>query len=231
MADEVAAETAPVVPGTTVPTTIDATTTSRVAVDVSQIPDEALKDRLDRHARKTLADTFGVKTPEEAKAMRAKLAKYEADEATATAAAMSEQEKMLAALSTERAQRAHAEAELQTERETNALMQVLHAKGVKNVDYARFLLDKAKREAGEGVQVDIASAMSEALGDPLTRAALGIVDEVVAPGVPPKVGATTSPSSTVIAPKPPTGTSPANSSAKAMNDKEWQAYKRSVGLI
>jgi len=217
-------------PATSEPTTQAAPQQSaaptKTVVDVSQIPDEALKDRLDRHARSILSSSLGVKTPEEAKAMREKLTTLEKQEEERKLAAVTEQEKLTKLLEGERQQREALAFELEKERETNKLMQVANAKGVKNLEYAQFLVDRAKRD---GQAVDIDRVVSDALGDPLTRAALGIVDEKTpAPPTP----ANTSPQNNP-APKPPTagGGTGGPKSAKEMTAQEWQAYKRGVGMI
>jgi len=196
-------------------------------VDVSQIPDEALKDRLERHARKTLADTLGVKTPEEAKALRDEHAQLKKADEDRKLAALTESERVNKLLDAEKGERQRLTQALAESQEANALLEVIHAKGVKNAEYARFLVDKARRESN-GV-VDIGETISAALGDPLTRAALGIVDETTP--VPTK--ASTSSADRGSAPKPPVsgGSGSGVKSAKDFTPAEWLAYKRAHSLV
>jgi hypothetical protein len=107
------------------------------------------------------------------------------------------------------------------------LLAVLHSKGVKNAEYARFIVDKARRDSGG--TIDVSAVITEALGDPLTRAALGIVDETT----PVQTLANTSTAPAGTAPKPPMsggGNTPVKS-AKNMTPQEWTAYKRANNLV
>ncbi len=203
-----------------------------VTIPANQAPEfqdpKALQDRLDRHGRKVLKD-LGFESPEAAKAAREKLAAMEQAESERLKAEMTEAQRAMAEAETAKARAAKLEAELQEERRTNKINAVLHAKGIKNADYARFLLD---RETAGAPDPDYEAAITKAMGDPMTRAALGIAE-----GTPqtPQVQqpANTSPAGDGLAPKPPTagGAPEGPKSTKSMSAEEWTAWKRSNGLF
>lgn len=190
-----------------------------------------LQERLERHGRKVLKDALGVSTPEEAKALRVKLSAMEAAEVARAQAEMTEVQKAAAATDEAKAKVAQLANELATEKRNSAILTVLHDKGVKNTDYARFLLERDREAVGGGADFDYGAALSKSLGDPLTRAALGIVEGVSQPTT------VTTPATTTPAghtpPKAPTagGTADGPKSAKAMTPDEWTAYKRSNGMF
>jgi len=187
-----------------------------------------LAERLERHGRKILSDALGVKTAEEAKAIKQKLEAAEKKEKEAEEAKLSEIDRLkkIGDEAMTRANAAEARAvELERKAKVDAL---LHSKGVKNLDYAHFLLDKGR---GDSADFDYDKALSDAMGDPLTKTALGFVEATGEP-VPPKAApGNTSPAIPGQAPKPPTST---NVPAKTMKDatkEEWLAYRKSMGII
>ncbi len=194
---------------------------------------KALQDRLERHGRKVLADTLGVKTPEEAIGMKNELATLKKEKEQRELAALSDAERLTKEKDTAVAEAAQAKAELEQERETNKLMTVLHTKGIKNVDYARFMVEKAKAASG-AKSIDYDATVSELLGDPLHRAAFGIVDPPALPAAPgtPSTPATTSPATPGTAPKPPSAGGGGDGMKKAsdMSPDEWRAYKKANNL-
>lgn len=194
-------------------------------IDVANIPDEALKDRLDRAKKAGIKET-GFASIEEAKAAKERLAAFEKAEADRAAAQLSEQEKLQKAIDEERAARAAAETALATEREAASILKAAHARGIANVDFATYLVEKAKKSGGD---VDIEKVLSDAVGDPSTRAALGLPAEPGAPAPAPKP--TTTPTVPGTAPKPPTGNGAPGKSAKDMTDDEWRAFKRAHNII
>jgi hypothetical protein len=210
-----------------------ATATTPAAMAPEFQDPKVLQERLERHGRKVLSDTLGVKTPEEAIAMKNEFAAMKKEREQRELAALSDVERLTKEKEIATAEAATAKAELELERETNKLMTVLHTKGIKNVDYAKFMVDKAKAASG-GKSIDYDATVSELLGDPLHRAAFGIVEPTVVPAAAGAVAtpATTSPAASGTAPKPPTAGGSADGLKKAaeMGDAEWRAYKKANNL-
>lgn len=192
---------------------------------------KALQARLDRERAKTLRE-FGASTPEEMKAKLDRLNALEQADKDRQLAAMTEQERTNKILEDERNARKKAEDELVALKQEQAITSVIHAKGIKNVEYARFLVDQAKAKAG-GAAVDFGQVLGDAMGDQRTRIALGI-DEAGTPATstqPAPTPASTSPA-TGTQPKPLSGTDPAGpKDMRSASDEEWQAFKKANGLV
>jgi len=194
-----------------------------VVVDVSSIPDEALKDRLDRAKRQALKDT-GFASVEEAKAARERLATIEAEEEARRVAAMSEQEKLAKAVEAERAEKVALMERLAAQELRATILAAANQHGIKNLEYAEYLAAKAQKA---DPNADVAAILEAAAADVGTKAALGIATEAPPMGAPP---ATTSPAAGGGQPKPAPSGSPTAKTARDMSPDEWRAYKRSIGL-
>lgn len=177
--------------------------------------------RLEQQARTTLK-ALGFDTPEAAQARLAKAKELEDQEAARQQAAMTE-------LDREKALRTKAEADLATEKKAREqadaqarLVAVCAESGVKNVAYARYLLDDARRAEPTLSEAD---ALARFLKDEAQRAALGLP-----PIAPTQVPTTTAPPLPGNgAPPPAPGTAPVFDATKATN-AEWLKWKRENGI-
>ena len=192
---------------------------------------KALQERLDRERRKALKEA-GFESVEQAAEFRKSFEAMQQAEKERAQAQLSEVERAKVQQTEAEARARAAEEALKAEREERKIEQALHAAGVKDLDYGRFLVDAAKKR-GES---DIDKVLSDAKGDPTKRVALGIEAPQTVPAssqTTVTLPAGTSPATPGGAPKPPTagGAAPTEKTADMMSSDEWQAWKRSQGVF
>jgi hypothetical protein len=186
-----------------------------------------LAERLSRAQRAILKET-GFATPEEAKAAKEALAKVEKERKEAELAQLSEVERLKKEKDDANERLARAEARAAELERKSKVDSILRSKGIGNIDYAHFLIDKERNGAAE---FDYDGAVSRMLGDPKTKAALDLT-EASAGGAPATIiTPSTSPATPGLAPKAPTTGVPGGGKTGAdMTKEEFAAWKRSQNL-
>jgi hypothetical protein len=187
---------------------------------------EQLRDRLDR-SRTAFLRANGFASEDELKALRQRDVDRVATEEAARKATMTREQQLQEELaqanarsvaSEERAARAH------FDRHVAGVCATL---GVKNLDYATFLVEQAAQAIPDGQELDVQAWLQSRLeSHPATRAALGIdapVTSVIDPVTTVPVGA---PPPT--APRP--GNGPAPVDAFGMDAAAWQAKREALGI-
>jgi hypothetical protein len=177
--------------------------------------------RLQQHER-SIARQLGASNVDELKQRLETLKQLETQEEQRKQAAMSELERerdraQKAELRAQDLERQHAEAQASAR-----ITQACATAGVRNVDYARFLIDTARRAGDQRPESDLLGAY---LGEDQHRAALGVVQ---APSATPTPVSTTAPPG---APAPSNGSQTPGGNASVMSKDEWSAHKRSLGLV
>jgi hypothetical protein len=173
--------------------------------------------RLAQHERTILKRHLGVETAEEATARIAALTEMERQAETARQASLTETQR-----ERERAERAEAANRTATARSDaherrSALLSAAAARGIKQVDYADFLL------RGEAKDADFGKLLDGLLATPENRATLGAAPVPTVPvPVPP-----TNPGAPAPAPAP---TPPASKNCLEMTAQEWSDYQAQQGI-
>lgn len=190
------------------------------------IPKGAFAERLARHHRTQLRETFGTEDATELKSRLERLAAYEAAEEERRKAQMTEIERAKAEAEEARVRAAKLEQELDARAFEARVAAACAAKGIRNTEYAMFSVIQAAESLGEGGSLDLDSYLAERLADPMTRAALGVES------APPVVAtpATTTPVTSPGAAPPPPGVAPPAPSAFDLDTKAWAARKQALGL-
>lgn len=196
---------------------------------------DAFNDRVSRAARTQMAKDLGM-DPSQAKAALDRLAKIDADQKKKDEAELSDLERERKARTEAEAAKTAAE-EGKAEAELNAhLLQVCAEKGIKNWKYAKFQILEKLDTLAEGEQLDERAYLDELAKEPTSAAALGLQ----APAAPAthQQPATTTPAAGAPPGSPggppaqaAPGTQPAAKSAFDLNDSEWAAKKRALGLV
>jgi hypothetical protein len=190
---------------------------------------DALNKRLAQATRAELRKEFGTDDVATIKARMARAQELEDQEAERKKAEMTETDRLKAEKAEAEAKAARAEAERDQERLQRHIAGECAAKGIKAVDYASFLIERATDALPAGQQLDVAKFLDEQLGDEAKKAALGITvptptqvpdpaNTVPKPGDPPP-------------PPPKPGEPPPPVDAMTMTPDAWQQHKQKYGMI
>jgi hypothetical protein len=189
---------------------------------------ETFNKRMDREARARMREQFGTDDPEVVKAKLARAAELESQEAERKKAAMSEADRLKAEKAEADQRATRAEAERDQERLQRHIAGECAAKGIKSVDYASFLIEKATDALPAGQQLDVAKFLDEQLTDETKKVALGIT--VPAPTVVPDPATTVPSAGTPPPPPPKAGETGVTKTAMEMTAEEFGKHKQSLGL-
>lgn len=191
-----------------------------------------LNDRMERARRALVKKELGVDDLDAAKAKLARLAELEKGEEERKRAALSEQEKLQADLTAERAARAKAEAAAEQARVDLHLSRLFAKHGIRNADYATFCVMNRLNALGETEELDEEAFVQELLKNPRERIALGL-DEPGAAAAPPTLvqAPPTTTSTPGTAPKPPpVNPAVAPKSAYDLDPQSWAKRKAELGI-
>lgn len=192
---------------------------------------EQLAERMQRD-RRTYLRSLGYESEEELRAAQQRERERQEAEENARREQQTREQNLQEDLERERQRAAAAEAardRLQFETEVTTLCATV---GVRNVDYALHLVDRARQEATEGESVDVEAFLRERI-DPeneahqQTRLALGIE---AAPTTTPAPATTTRAGGPTPTPPPAGGGGGGEEDAFEMDAQAWQAKKEAMGI-
>jgi len=190
---------------------------------------DALNKRLAQATRSELRKEFGTDDLAVIKARMARADELEKQEEERKKAAMTEADRLRAEKLEAEQKATRAEAERDQERLQRHIAGECAAKGIKAVDYASFLIEKATDALPAGQQLDVAKFLDDQLADESKKAAFGI--SVPAP-VPVPDPANTVPKPGDPPPPPPKpGETPPPVDAMSMSSDDWQRHKSQYGMI
>ena len=195
---------------------------------ISFASQEKFNERLARHARSYIKDTFGL-TDDEVKARIARADELEKTEQARKDAELTEAQRREQELARERERAANLEKELERTKLEKHIASTCVGLGIASVDYAEFLIEKKAASLPDGEQLDIRAYLEEELKNPARRSALGIPESPIQPVPDP---ANTIPKPDQSPPPPPApgagNTGPAD--AFALDDQAWQKRKGELGI-
>jgi hypothetical protein len=190
---------------------------------------EALNKRLEQASRSSLKKEFGTDDLAVIKARIARADELEKKEEERKKAEMTEADRLKAEKLESDARATRAEAERDQERLQRHIAGECAAKGIKSVDYASFLIEKATDALPAGQQLDVAKFLDEQLADETKKVALGITVPAPTQVADP---ATTVPKPGDPPPPPPkSGDQPPAVDAMNMTPDAWQKHKQQYGMI
>lgn len=182
---------------------------------------QTFNERLERHARAKMKELFGTDDPEQLKAMKAaKDAEEERKKADMTAIERANKERDDA-----KAAAAAADTELQRERWVNQVSRVCSPLGVKNLDYALFELDRARKA---DATIDPEKHLKGLMATPAMAAALGI-DRDVEITVDPTTTTPRAPGTPPPAPKDPGKQPPEAIDTFKLSKEEFARHLEKIG--
>jgi hypothetical protein len=195
---------------------------------VFETPD-ALNKRLAQATRSELRKEFGTDDLAVIKARMARADELEKQEEERKKAEMTETDRLKTEKLEAEQKAARAEAERDQERLQRHIAGECAAKGIKAVDYASFLIEKATDALPAGQQLDVAKFLDEQLADETKKAAFGIA--VPAPTQVPDPATTVPKPGETPPPPPKPGETTAPIDAMNMSPDAWQKHKQQYGLI
>jgi hypothetical protein len=186
---------------------------------------EQLRDRLDR-SKTSFLRAHGFASEDELKALKLRDVERVAKDEETRKATMTREQQLQEELAQERAGRAASDERAMRATFDRHVAGVCATLGVKNLEYATFLVEQAAQATPEGSELDVQAWLQARLeSHPATRAALGM-DAPVATVVDP---ITTVPGFTPPPPPRP-GAAPPASDAFGMDAAAWQARRESLGI-
>jgi hypothetical protein len=177
----------------------------------------SFNDRMDREARARLK-AMGIEDPEAVKTILAEHASMKADAEKKRQESMSELEREKEARAKAERERDAANAAAASAQNNATLGTICAEEGIRNVDYARFVVDQARAKAPDPAKFDPREVLTKLKADASGAAALGIASAV--PGVP---ATTTTPGKDQ---PPPAGNPPP--SVKPVKDMSPQEFREHV---
>ena len=194
---------------------------------------EQLRERMDRD-RATYLKSLGFESEEELTAMQTAQAERVEAEEKARREQMSREEKLQEDVAKQTQRADDAEAQAEALRWDQHVSEICASLGVKNVKYARFVVESAIEAAGEdGPEFDVTAWLQERI-DPEAeehtsmRAALGMISPVGTVSAP--VTTTAAAEGTDPTPPPAGGGDPKDVDAMAMTSAQWNAHLESKGM-
>jgi len=186
---------------------------------------EQLRDRLDR-SKTSFLRAHGFGSEEELKALKQRDADRAATEETNRKATMTREQQLQEELAQERAGRAASDERAQRASFDRHVAGVCATLGVRNLDYATFLVEQAAQATPDGAELDVQVWLQARMeSHPATRAALGM-DAPVSTVVDP---VTTVPGFNPPAPLRP-GAPPQTNDAFGMDAATWMARREALGI-
>ena len=177
-------------------------------------------------ARSELRTTTGIEDPAEIKRRLDRAEELEKAETERKRADLTAQQKLEQDLATERAAREAAETARDQERYKAHVSRACSANGIKNVDYALFVVGQATEALPDGQTLDVDTHLKGLLEKPEFKSAFGIAADTTVVPAP----VTTSPNPDGTPPAPPRGpavTPPADS--MSMTPQQFQAHLATLG--
>lgn len=183
----------------------------------------AFEERVQREARSILRTQTGVEDPAELQRRLNRATELETAEAERLRASQTREQQLQTDLDREKQARMNAENESRLSKERADITAVCASKGIRNVNYALFVVREQLPEAERATKAE--SHLTSLLDKPDYRSAFGIPSDPVVPAP-----VTTSPVPGSPPPDPPrSGTPPAAVDAMAMTHEAFASHLASLG--
>ena len=190
---------------------------------------KAFEERMARHTRSQLNEIFGTGDKAELRKMWDNYQKLQKDDEERRRAEMTEIERHKADAEKAQADAAAAREEADQVRFESHVSAICAKKGIKNVDYAKFVVANAADALPEGEQLDVDEFLTQELAEnSATRAAF----QVEGPPVEQPTGTTTTPNPETPPPAAPPagGTAPAPTDATKMSPEQFRQHLSKLGV-
>lgn len=196
--------------------------------NIHTLTHEQFKERMERANAKQLKKLFGTSNVDELTQRFKRLSELESAEEERKRQEMTEMERHKADLEAEKAARAKTEEELAEVKFDAHVSGICASLGVKNIDYAKFIVGKKASALPDGEELDVREYLEERLGDDKYQAALGIASEAVEVEAP--VSNSPNPGQAPPPPPPPAGGGGGKKNPKDMSASEFREHLASLGV-